>query len=168
MSWAIVLEGSSDSSGILFLCDDRQELESIASEVRKRSHRVVVRPYQTGSGVNGRRPEGVVRSEGQRARSLPTANPGQARRPLADLGGGGFRPSLRLSPWREAERVDVTRPTGGWQYAQPVGFAVRSPTVHSWARTLARGRTVGRRPNRLWNGLAGSSRQRRPYGDLRR
>jgi hypothetical protein len=29
MSWAIVLEGRTDRDGILLLCDDRQELESI-------------------------------------------------------------------------------------------------------------------------------------------
>jgi hypothetical protein len=45
VSWAIVLEGRSDASGILLLCDDRNELESIAIELRRRGHRVVVHPY---------------------------------------------------------------------------------------------------------------------------
>ena len=44
-TWAIVLDGRFDPSGVLLLSDDRQELESIASEVRRRGHPVAVRPY---------------------------------------------------------------------------------------------------------------------------
>jgi hypothetical protein len=54
VSWAIVLEGCSDKSGVLLLCDDRNELESIATEVRRRGHRVVVRPYTVGQ-INDQR-----------------------------------------------------------------------------------------------------------------
>jgi len=42
---AIVLEGRFDASAILLLSDDRREMNSIANEVRRRGHPVVVRPY---------------------------------------------------------------------------------------------------------------------------
>jgi hypothetical protein len=44
-SWAIVLESRSDLSGILLVSDDRLEMVTIADEVRRRGHPVVVRPY---------------------------------------------------------------------------------------------------------------------------
>lgn len=44
-SWAIALEGRSDADGVLLLSDDRWEANSIATEVRRRGQRVVVRPY---------------------------------------------------------------------------------------------------------------------------
>jgi hypothetical protein len=43
VSWAIVIEGRTDKDGILMLCDDQQEAESIASEMRRRGHPVEVR-----------------------------------------------------------------------------------------------------------------------------
>jgi hypothetical protein len=45
MTWAVALDGRSDEEGILLLLEDREEAESIAVEVRRRGHRVVVRPY---------------------------------------------------------------------------------------------------------------------------
>jgi hypothetical protein len=54
MEWAIALDGRSDAAGILLLLEDRQEAESIAIEVRRRGHRVVVRPYlDRGTASNG-------------------------------------------------------------------------------------------------------------------
>jgi hypothetical protein len=45
VEWAVVLEGRSAPEGILLVLAERQEAETIASEVRKKGHRVVVRPY---------------------------------------------------------------------------------------------------------------------------
>lgn len=49
MGWAIVLEGRTDPAGILLLFDDREEAESIAWELRRRGHPVVVLPYEERS-----------------------------------------------------------------------------------------------------------------------
>jgi hypothetical protein len=45
MTWAVVLEGRSEPEGILVVLSERQEAETIAFEVRKKGHQVVVRPY---------------------------------------------------------------------------------------------------------------------------
>jgi hypothetical protein len=41
----VVLEGRSAPENILLVLPERQEAETIAAEVRKKGHRVVVRPY---------------------------------------------------------------------------------------------------------------------------
>jgi hypothetical protein len=45
MAWAIALEDREDAGGVLLLADDRREADSIATEVRRRGHPVIVRPY---------------------------------------------------------------------------------------------------------------------------
>jgi hypothetical protein len=45
MSWAVTMEGRADPSAIVLLIEEREEAESIASEIRSRGPRVVVRPY---------------------------------------------------------------------------------------------------------------------------
>jgi hypothetical protein len=56
MGWAIVLDGRNDPGAILLLFDDRQVAEEIASEVRRRGHPVVVRPYPQRPDDNEARP----------------------------------------------------------------------------------------------------------------
>jgi hypothetical protein len=46
MEWAVVLEGRPEPEGILLVLPERPEAESIASEIRKKGHAVVVRPYR--------------------------------------------------------------------------------------------------------------------------
>jgi hypothetical protein len=43
--WAIAIDGRTDPGGIVVVLDEREEAESIASEIRRRGPRVVVRPY---------------------------------------------------------------------------------------------------------------------------
>jgi hypothetical protein len=45
MEWAVTIEGRSNPGAILVLIDERGEAESIASEIRGRGRRVVVRPH---------------------------------------------------------------------------------------------------------------------------
>lgn len=45
MSWALALEGRSDRAAVVLLIDDEREAESIASEVRRKGIRIVVRPH---------------------------------------------------------------------------------------------------------------------------
>jgi hypothetical protein len=66
MGWAIMLEGRTDAAAILLLFDDPQEAEDIAFEVRRRGHRVVVRPYP------GRGPDATA---GQRLAASSTPPP---------------------------------------------------------------------------------------------
>jgi hypothetical protein len=44
MEWAVTIEGRSNPGAILVLIDERGEADSIASEIRRRGRRVVVRP----------------------------------------------------------------------------------------------------------------------------
>ena len=53
MGWAVTVEGRSDPGGIVMLLEDRAEAESIASEIRTRGTRVIVRLYPP----SGSRPE---------------------------------------------------------------------------------------------------------------
>lgn len=45
MGWAVTMEGRADPAAIVLLVEEREEAESIASEIRSRGPRVVVRPY---------------------------------------------------------------------------------------------------------------------------
>ena len=47
MGWAVTMEGRTDPRAILLLVEEREEAESIASEIRSRGTEVVVRPYPT-------------------------------------------------------------------------------------------------------------------------
>jgi hypothetical protein len=47
MEWAVVLEGQTGPESILVLLDERQEAESIATELLKKGYRVVVRLCQS-------------------------------------------------------------------------------------------------------------------------
>ncbi len=45
MEWAVTVEGRTGPEAIVLLLDERREAETIASEIRARGQRVVVRPY---------------------------------------------------------------------------------------------------------------------------
>jgi hypothetical protein len=49
VEWAVVLEGRPAPENILLVLAERQEAETIAAEVRRKGHRVVVRPYDAES-----------------------------------------------------------------------------------------------------------------------
>jgi hypothetical protein len=53
VEWAVVLEGRQAPESILLVLAERQEAEAIAAEVRKKGHRVVVRPYGAESSDAG-------------------------------------------------------------------------------------------------------------------
>ncbi len=45
VDWAVALEGRADVGGVLLLVDDEEDAESIAVEMRRKGHRVVVRAH---------------------------------------------------------------------------------------------------------------------------
>jgi hypothetical protein len=55
MEWAVVLEGRPAPGGVLVVLAERNEAESIAVELRKKGHPVVVRPYLSDRGDEARR-----------------------------------------------------------------------------------------------------------------
>lgn len=52
MDWAVAIEGRTDPGGIVLLCDDRSEAESIASEIRTMGTKVTVRQYNRSTSAH--------------------------------------------------------------------------------------------------------------------
>ena len=51
MAWAVSLEGRYDPQGVLVIMAERTEAETLAVEVRRKGHRVIVRPYPDDNEV---------------------------------------------------------------------------------------------------------------------